>query len=553
MKWVFIAVFKYLPLMLLNIFKYSGVVLGKVLGAILKPLLWLHTRFYGWLEATYKRLLDWVLRNRVMTVVIALILFGGSLMIYPRLGMELIPEMSQGELMVGVKMPVGTPVEETSRVLAIMEEIALEYPEVKQSYATAGMSSLSGGSLSEQREDIGQLNLILQGQSSRAEEDLLIERLRQRYSVIPSVSVKFSRPVLYSFKTPVELEVRGYNLETLGTISRRLVERMEEVGGLTDVKSSLEGGNPEIRLEFRRERLATLGLTLNDIATAVRSKVLGDIPTELYRTGRKIDIRVRLVEADRDRLADIRNMTIATIGGHSIPLSAVADLVIREGPSEIKRVDQERVVLISANLDNLDLATANKELERIIREEDIPPAITATIGGQGLEMDRSMKSMLFAICLAAFLVYLVMASQFESLLHPFVIMFTIPFGLVGVIWSLYATTGVVSVVALIGVVMLSGIVVNNAIVLVDYVNVLRRDGYSKSDALKKAGEARLRPILMTTMTTRCWACCRWLSAWGEGSEVRAPMAIVVIGGLMVGTFMTLLLLPTMYSLLDWRD
>jgi len=167
-------------------------------------------------------------------------------------------------------------------------------------------------------------------------------------------------------------------------------------------------------------------------------------------------------------------------------------------------------------------------------------------------MRRAMKSMLFAIGLAIFLVYLVMASQFESLLHPLVILFTIPFGLVGVIWSLYATSGIISVVALIGVVMLSGIVVNNAIVLVDYVNVLRREGMSKNEALVVAGKVRLRPILMTSATTILGLLPMAIGI-GEGSEVRSPMAVVVIGGLLVGTFLTLLLLPTVYSLFDWRD
>jgi HAE1 family hydrophobic/amphiphilic exporter-1 len=243
---------------------------------------------------------------------------------------------------------------------------------------------------------------------------------------------------------------------------------------------------------------------------------------------------------------------VTTIDGRPITLDAVADLVVEQGPSEIRRVDQERVAVISAGLSGTDLGTVIGRIEQALADMSVPPEISITFGGQGLEMRRSMQSMLFAIGLAIFLVYLVMASQFESLLHPFVILFTIPFGLVGVIWSLYATSGIISVVALIGVVMLSGIVVNNAIVLLDYVNVLRREGMGKDEALIAAGKTRLRPILMTTATTILGLLPMAIGI-GEGSEVRSPMAVVVIGGLLVGTFLTLLLLPTVYSLFDWRD
>jgi HAE1 family hydrophobic/amphiphilic exporter-1 len=288
------------------------------------------------------------------------------------------------------------------------------------------------------------------------------------------------------------------------------------------------------------------------MANVVRGKVLGEVPTELHKLGRQVDIRVRVDEQDRSRLEDIRNLTVARVDDRPITLEAVADLVVEQGPSEIRRVDQERVAVVSAGLSGIDLGEAIKRIETALIDINLPPEISLSFGGQGLEMSRSMDSMMFAILLAVFLVYLVMASQFESLLHPLVIMITIPFGLVGVAWSLWLTSGVISVVALIGVVMLSGIVVNNAIVLVDYVNVLRRDGMSKREALIEAGTARLRPILMTSATT-VLGLLPMAIGLGEGAEVRTPMAIVVIGGLMVSTFLTLVLLPTMYSLFDWRD
>jgi HAE1 family hydrophobic/amphiphilic exporter-1 len=294
-----------------------------------------------------------------------------------------------------------------------------------------------------------------------------------------------------------------------------------------------------------------MNLTLNEVAQAIRGKVLGEVPTELHRMGRQVDIRVRVDESDRSRVDDIRKLTVTNINGQPITLQAVADLVVEEGPSEIRRINQERVAVVSAGLIGADLGSAVNRIEKSLAKIKVPPEVTISFGGQSLEMQQSLDSMIFATCLAVFLVYLVMASQFESLLHPFVIMFTIPFGLVGVVWSLYLTSGIISVVAMIGVVMLAGIVVNNAIVLVDYVNVLRREGMAKNEALAKAGEIRLRPILMTTLTAILGLLPMAIGI-GEGSEVRAPMAIVVIGGLTVGTFLTLVLVPTVYSLLDRR-
>ncbi len=546
------AVFYWLPLGLLIGLKYLALGLGRALGLAVNPVLAVHRAFYSRLEPGYGRVLRLALNNRMLVLVIAVVAFIGSMLLYPRLGMELIPEMSQGELQVGLKMPAGTPVEQTREVLSRMERAAMAEPGVRVVYAMAGVSGMGGGSLREEREDIGQMAILLEeGAMDRAGEDALIERLRRQYELMPGAAIKFGRPVLYSYKNPVELEIRGYDLGQLDRLSTEVVRRLRPLEGLTDVKSSMEGGNPEIRVLFRRDRLAAMGLNLSQVAQAVRGKVLGEVATELHREGRQVDIRVRVDEADRDRLEDVRRLGVATVGGQSIPLAAVADLVVEEGPSEIRRVDQERVAVVSAGLAGADLGGAVERIEAALADLSIPPEVSLSYGGQSMEMKRSVNSMLFAAGLGAFLVYLVMASQFESLLHPFVIMFTIPFGLVGVIWSLLLTSGVIGVVALIGVVMLSGIVVNNAIVLVDYVNVLRREGLSKHEALIQAGEARLRPILMTTLTT-ILGLLPMAIGLGEGSEVRSPMAVVVIGGLTVGTLLTLVLVPTLYSMLDWR-
>ena len=376
-----------------------------------------------------------------------------------------------------------------------------------------------------------------------------MDALRPALEAEGNMVYRFGRPSYFSFKTPVEVELRGFNLNLLTRLADDLVSRMERIPGLVDIKSSTEGGNPELQIRFDRNRLASFGYNLGEAAAIVRSKVLGDVATDITREDRTIDIRLRVEEQYRDSARDLGNLNIARAGTTPIPLSSVASVVETEGPAEIRRSDGERVALITANLVGRDLASASIDIETRIGEMMLPMDFDWRMGGQQQEMETSFASMRFAIILAVFMVYLVMASQFESLLQPFVILFSVPFSLIGVLSTLYLFDVTVSVVVLIGVIMLAGIVVNNAIVLVDTTNRLRREGARKIDALKQAGELRLRPILMTTSTTVLGLLPMAVGV-GEGSELRAPMAITVIGGLLASTVLTLLIIPAVYSVLD---
>jgi HAE1 family hydrophobic/amphiphilic exporter-1 len=360
---------------------------------------------------------------------------------------------------------------------------------------------------------------------------------------------RFGRPSYFSFKTPIEVEIRGYNLKLLVRLGDELMRRLGRIPGLADIKSSTEGGNPELQIRFNRERLAALGYNVNDVAALVRAKVLGAIATDITREDRTIDIRLRADEKYRDSAVDLSNLSISQTGTTAIPLSAVAEVVEAEGPAEIRRADGERVALITANLVGRDLGSASEDIQQALEEMTFPAGFDWRIGGQRQEMETSFQSMRFAILLAVFMVYLVMASQFESLLHPFVILFSVPFSVVGVLITLFVFQVTVSIVVLIGVILLAGIVVNNAIILVDYTNRLRRQGQAKLEALRNAGRARLRPILMTTSTTVLGLFPMALGL-GEGSELRSPMALTVIGGLLTSTALTLLLIPAVYSLME---
>ncbi|MEE8461428.1 MAG: efflux RND transporter permease subunit [Acidobacteriota bacterium] len=496
----------------------------------------------------YSRFLAYALRQRLVFLAVALVLFAGALSLLAGLGSELIPEISQGEFFVDLQLPPGTPVEQTSLRIEEVEAVIRQDPDVERYYTIVGSGNQTGASAVEEREHIGQILVALGPGMLREKETAVLERLREGLRDIPAVDYKFSRPALFSFKQPIEVIVQGYNLQALKTYADRIRERLAQIPGLRDLKASTDGGNPEVQIHFDRQKLANYGLNINQAAGLLRNKIQGDIATELNEPDRKIDIRVRVLEEDRRSLFDLKNLLLDVPNRSPVHLSTVADIVLEEGPTEIRRIGPQRVALISANLVDRDLQSAVDEIDQALQEFDLPPDMFAYVGGQSEERAVAFESMQFAILLAVFLVYLVMASQFESLVQPFIIMFAIPFALIGVALALYLTGLVLSVVVLIGGVILAGIVVNNSIVLIDFTNKLRGQGKDKFQAIQEACAVRLRPILMTTSTTVLGLIPMAVSL-GEGSELRVPMAVTVIGGLMTSTLLTLALVPVLYTLM----
>lgn len=525
---------------------------GLLFQFLLKLPLLIFSAAFDALAASYKALLSAVLQRPWLTLIVSFVVFGGSLTLYPRLGHELVPELVQGEFFVDLELPPGTHLDVTQRRLASLETFAAKLPGVVRVYAIAGTSSQQGGVAGELRENIGQLTMTLAPPVSREQEDATMEALRAVMDAQEQLEYRFGRPSYFSFRTPIEVEIRGFNLNLLARLADELVTRMENVAGLTDIKSSTEGGSPELQIRFDRERLASLGLTLGEVASVIRSKVQGEIVTEIQRDDRQIEIRLRAREDYRDSVDDLRRLTVVQQGKVAIPLSAVASVDEREGPAEIRRADGDRVAVVTANLSGRDLGSVSKAIEAELTAMNMPVGFDWKVGGQRQEMETSFDSMKLAIFLAIFMVYLVMASQFESLVHPFVILFSVPFAVVGLLVTLSLFGVTISVVVLIGTILLAGIVVNNAIILVDYTNQLRDEGMRKIEALTQAGSVRLRPILMTTATTVLGLLPMALGV-GAGSELRRPMALAVVGGLITSTALTLLIIPAVYSLVDRRD
>jgi HAE1 family hydrophobic/amphiphilic exporter-1 len=547
--WVNRLLFNRIPVALVRLILRIVHAVSRALLFVLGPLLNGFERGYGAVEEAYPRAIRWALGHRGSVIATSAALFVAAVLLIPVLGVELIPQLSQGEFTVEFRLPPGTPLEVTDAALARVEKTAVKHPLVRTCFSVAGTGNRMDANPEQGGENWGELNVVLVPGATRSDEEIVMAALRDDMEDMPGLQYKFSRPTLFSFRTPIEIEVAGYELSHLKRVSSDIARGLAGSTRFADVKSTMESGHPEIQIRFDRDRAAALGLPVYRIADRVVASVRGEVATRYSWHDRKIDVLVRAREQDRNSVEQIRRILINPESDRPITLDAVADIVVDTGPGEIRRLDQERVALVTANLNYGDLGTAADEVDDIIRRTPVPAGTTVRLAGQNEEMSTSFHSLQFALLLAVFLVYLVMASQFESFLHPFVIMFTIPLALIGAVFALFVTGSTISVVVLIGAILLAGIVVNNAIVLIDLINQLRAKGMAKLEAIVEGGRLRLRPILMTTLTTTL-GLLPLAVGFGEGAEIRSPMAITVIGGLTVSTVLTLIVIPVVYSLVD---
>jgi HAE1 family hydrophobic/amphiphilic exporter-1 len=527
--------------------------LSAVIGPVMRKLSDLAMAPYHRIEAGYLRLLPGAMRRPALVLVLATATFGASLLAVPMLGTDLIPQLAQDRFEMTVKLPPGTPLRDSDRVVRELQQTHAKDDGIRALYGVSGSGTRLDASPTESGENIGKLTVVMSDSGDEQREAALIEGLRESASRYAGAQVDFSRPELFSFSMPLEIELSGQDLAGIERAGRKMAAMLRENPHYADVKSTVEQGFPEIQIHFDQERAGALGLTTRQVADAVVKKVRGDVATRYSFRSRKIDVLVRARESDRATVDDIRRLIVNPGSASPVTLDSVADVVATTGPSEIHRADQVRVAVVSANLRDIDLGTAVREVRDMVDEVEggLGAGIGMHIGGQGEELSQSLQSLLFAFGLAVFLVYLVMASQFESLLHPFVILFTIPLALVGAILALLITGSTISVVVFIGLILLVGLVVKNAIILIDKVNQARESGMPKREALVEGARSRLRPIMMTTLCT-LFGFLPLALAFGEGAEVRSPMAITVIGGLLVSTLLTLVVIPVVYDLLDRR-
>lgn len=519
---------------------------------LLPPLAARWQAVFGWIERHYRRLLDWALAHRGAVLGVTALLAVGALGLLTRIGIELIPPMNQGEFRAEITLTPGTSLAATDAMLARIARELADDARVASVYTVAGTGNRLDASAAAGGDNYGEIHVRLAPQAFEAEGQVQA-RLREALARHPGASWRFARPTLLALGKPLEIEISGYDLDRIAAAAERLAAAMRSDPRFADVDSSLVPGQPELRIRFDQARLAALGLEPAALARRVARINHGEVATR-YRDGdREIDVRVRARDADRDDVAAIRALPINPESARPLRLDSVATVELGTGPAEIRRSGQQRVVVVSADVAEGDLGSAVARAETLIHDLALPPGTSAWVAGQRDEMERSIASLqlALALALAVFLVYLVMASQFESLLQPLIILCTVPLAAIGAIVGLYLTGSVINVVTMIGAIVLAGIVVNNAIVLLDLINRNREAGMGTADAILDAGPRRLRPILMTTLTT-VLGLLPLAIAGAEGAEVRAPMAIAVIGGLLGSTLLTLVVIPVVYALLDPR-
>jgi HAE1 family hydrophobic/amphiphilic exporter-1 len=499
----------------------------------------------------YPALLRRVLARPERTLTAAALLFVAALTVGFFLPRNLFPPFTQGEFHFNIRLPEGTALAVTDQTLERLERAARRDPRVKLAYTSAGQTDLSAFAGSAREANRGQIAVLMNKATDRKGEDAVADELRDEMNQIPGLTYEFERPALLTFKNPVEVEVYAYDLDTLRVAANEVADRLEHIRGLEDVESSVRSGDPEVQVTFDRARLAAMNLDPAQASRLVRNAVQGEAATQFSDLDRKLDVRVRADESQRSVVSELGNLEVGRNNGQPVLLGATADLQVKRGPGEVRRISQQRAAVISANLAGRDLGSASKEISATLADMHLPGDARVVLAGQNQELAQSFSSLRFALLLAVFLVYLVMASQFESLLHPFVIMFGLPLAVVGVVIALVVSFTSISVMVLIGMIVLAGIVVSQGIVLLDYTNRLRKKGMPKVDALVEAGMVRMRPILMTKLTILLGVIPMALSM-GEGAEMRAPLAITLIGGIGGATILTLFVIPAVYITLDRR-
>ncbi|MBW2341488.1 MAG: efflux RND transporter permease subunit [Deltaproteobacteria bacterium] len=504
----------------------------------------------------YRRFLGLALRHRKTVITATLLLFAGSVYMVPRLGFEFMPKQDIPILSMMAKMPAGTNLEETNRVMRNVENILLDQPEIQYSVLVIGLTETSKMDLAwgMGTSDVNEVQVMakLVDKEDRIRlADEITDAIRERLPKVRGAEFTFSdlgeMMMGGGNESPVEVKIFGKELSVLKGVGASIAEACRDIPGLRDVELSLKHTKPEIRIKVDREKAARLGLTVGAIGRTVKEAFLGVVASRYRIGGDEYDLRVRLQELDRNSINDIRNINIPSPMGTQIPLYQVAEIEFGRGPVEITREDQERKVTVKANTFGRDVGSIVEDIKKKVANIRLPEGYFVKYGGTYQDMEETFSSLSWALLVAMMLVYMIMAAQFESLVSPFVIMFTVPLGFIGVVAGLLAFGRTLSVPALMGIVILTGIAVNNGIVMIDYVNRLRKGGMEFGQAIIEGAAVRLRPILVTAITTILGMLPMALSHT-EGAELRSPMGIAVASGLLFATFLTLFIIPIAYSI-----
>jgi HAE1 family hydrophobic/amphiphilic exporter-1 len=516
-------------------------------------------QFLEGVDEQYKRALHLSLAHRPTVIIGALASVVAAVLIYPLLSTELLPQTDEGEVNVNAELPVGTRVERTEEAMLRLEEMVKQYVPEATTIITSG-GGFGGGFGGGGNSNRGQINIRLVPREERERtNDEIAQELRRQLAGLPGVIVR-ANPAGGNFQlfrmlgggdadARLALEIRGEDLDDARRIAQEARAVMERTPGIADVRVGREEGRPEITIRVDRPKAAMLGMTPQAVATTIQTNVAGTTAAQFRERGNEYPIIVRLREADREGISDIGDVLLSTPAGQVVPARNLLAVGREAGPVQIDRKNMERITRVNADIET-SLSEAITAVQGNLSQVRVPPDFAVGFGAEVEEQARAFQQLLLVLVLAVLLVYAVMASQYESLRDPFIIMFSIPVAGIGVVLSLLVTGTAFNMQAFIGVIMLAGIVVSNAILLVDYINTLRRrDGMPLREAVEVGGRRRLRPILMTSCATMLGLVPMAIGL-GEGGELQAPLARVVIGGLLASTMVTLVLVPSVYTLFE---
>ncbi len=506
----------------------------------------------------YKNLLDWSLDHRKTVIFTAI---GLMVAIQILLGMGLLksefqPAMERDEFMLNIETPVGSTVEQTDAKVREIESLLQDnMPGVKSLFTTVG-SSTSG------QDEPNKAAILVKLVPSHERELGVKESMAAARDVVKSVEDVITSTGEASTMSGggwsnkmLQFSLTGSDLGVIEEKAGIVYSQLQEIKGFVDLDTSLRSGKPEIDLHINRQKAADMGVNVFSIASTVNTLVGGKEVTTFQEGGEQYEVWVRLKQSDRDEAKDLEKIMVRSSNGKLIDIANVIDYERLEGPSQINRLDRRREVEITANLQGLPLGNAVAKVQELVNKAKGDADIELIWGGEAEAMMESFGELLFTLILAIFIIYMVLASQFDSFVHPLTIMISLPLSIIGAFLLLLITGKTLNIMSIIGVIMLMGIVTKNSILLIDLTNELRKDGLGRDDAIKKAGPIRLRPILMTAFSTILGVLPVALEI-GEGAEMRSPMAIAVIGGLLTSTFLTLIVIPVVYTLLDdmsqWR-
>ena len=516
-------------------------------------------QFLESVDERYKKALHLSLAHRPTVIIGALASVIAAVLIYPLLSTELLPQTDEGEVNVNAELPVGTRVERTEEAMLRLEEMVKQYVPEATTIITSG-GGFGGGFGGGGNSNRGQINIRLVPREERERtNDEIAQELRRQLAGLPGVIVR-ANPAGGNFQlfrmlgggdadARLALEIRGEDLDDARRIAQEARTVMEGTPGIADVRVGREEGRPEITIRVDRPKAAMLGMTPQAVATTIQTNVAGTTAAQFRERGNEYPIIVRLREADREEISDIGDVLLSTPAGQVVPARNLLAVGREAGPVQIDRKNMERITRVNADIET-SLSEAITAVQGRLNQVRVPPDFAVGFGAEVEEQARAFGQLRLVLILAVLLVYAVMASQYESLRDPFIIMFSIPVAGIGVVLSLLVTGTAFNMQAFIGVIMLAGIVVSNAILLVDYINTLRRrDGMPLREAVEIGGRRRLRPILMTSFATMLGLVPMAIGL-GEGGELQAPLARVVIGGLMASTMVTLVLVPAVYTLFE---